>query len=94
MFWKGESLRSFKEKMPRLSHLRCSLGMTWILLISLASCQTLKPYEKEYLLHPTMDDAVTGKLTPNYAIKVGGSNENLSQGGGGGQGSACPTCGG
>lgn len=57
------------------------------------SCRTLRPYEKEYLLHPTMDDSRVESLSGPYG-KTRRPSERLAASGGGGGSSACPTCGG
>lgn len=63
------------------------------LIIFLASgCRTIKPYEKEYLLHPTMDDARVERLSAPYGKSIR-PNERLASAGGGSSYS-CPTCGG
>ena len=65
------------------------------LVASLCGCETLKPYEKEYLLSPLMDDAGVAALTPAMNGSVQSSQEKLAAGAGGGGGStSCPTCGG
>jgi hypothetical protein len=63
------------------------------LVLVAASCATIKPYEKEYLLSPVMDDASLARLAPKSVAPVQGSFERLA-GSGGTQGTACPTCGG
>jgi hypothetical protein len=57
------------------------------------SCRTIKPYEKEYLLHPTMDDARVDRLSAPYGKSLR-PNERLAVAAGGGSSYACPTCGG
>jgi hypothetical protein len=72
------------------------LGVTGGLIcagLSLTSCRTIRPYEKEYLLHPTMDDARVDSLSGAYG-KTKRPSERLASSGGGGGSSACPTCGG
>lgn len=60
----------------------------------LAGCRTLKPYEKEHLLKPAMDDARLPSLEPVYARATAAQFEKLAAGvAGGGGGSSCPTCG-
>lgn len=65
------------------------------LAFALAGCETLKPYEKEYLLHPAMDDAAVSALNADMMAAAGASFEKLGAGGAGGSGAtSCPTCGG
>lgn len=59
-----------------------------------SACTTIKPYEKEYLLHPLMDDARTADLTPTMPSAGTSTHEKFATGVGGGAGSSCPTCGG
>jgi hypothetical protein len=59
------------------------------------NCKTIKPYEKEYLLHPLMDEATTSALLPQTMSSQFSNYEKLSSSlSGGGGGSSCPTCGG
>ena len=60
----------------------------------LGACQAIKPYEKEYLLSPIMDDKEVDTLEPVNLPKAFLSFERLSQGGAGAAGTSCPTCGG
>ena len=63
-------------------------------LLTLAtSCRTIKPYEKEYLLHPTMDDARVERLSAPYGKSIR-PNERLASAAGGASSYSCPTCGG
>ncbi len=57
-----------------------------------ASCAVVKPYEKEYLLNPLMDDASVAKLEGGYVTKTR-PNERLAAGGSSSS-TSCPTCGG
>jgi hypothetical protein len=69
----------------------------WILSIMAicSNCKTIKPYEKEYLLHPLMDEAMTSVLLPQTMSGQLSNYEKLSSSlTGGGGGSSCPTCGG
>lgn len=59
-----------------------------------AACTTIKPYEKEYLLNPLMDDGKTAALTPSMPSVGTSTHEKFATGAGGGAGSSCPTCGG
>jgi len=61
---------------------------------ALEACRTLRPYEKEHLLKPAMDDARIGSLEPAYAKAAAAQFEKLAAGTAqGGGGSSCPTCG-
>ena len=65
------------------------------LIAACAACSTLKPYEKEYLLNPAMDDDAVQALSSPLAISASATHEKLGQQGGAGAGAtACPTCGG
>lgn len=69
----------------------------WILvviIVGLAGCQTVKPYEKEYLLSPLMDDAGVAPLKSTMAGTAAASFEKLAGGSGGNSATSCPTCGG
>jgi hypothetical protein len=59
-----------------------------------AACTTLKPYEKEFLLDPTMDDAALSPLKPELMSAASGAFEKLSQAASGPGATSCPTCGG
>jgi hypothetical protein len=62
--------------------------------ITLTACRTLRPYEKEHLLKPSMDDARLQSLDPVYARSAAAQFERLAAGSAaGGGGSSCPTCG-
>lgn len=63
--------------------------------IAATGCETLKPYEKEYLLDPTMDDAAVSALNADMMVSGAASFEKLGLAGQGGAGAtSCPTCGG
>ena len=64
------------------------------IFILVSACSTIKPYEKEYLLNPLMDDQVSTALTPSMPSVATGSFEKFASGANGGAGSSCPTCGG
>ena len=64
------------------------------LLVLSGACKTIKPYEKEYLLNPLMDDQVSTSLTPIMPSAGTTSFEKFATGLSGGAGSSCPTCGG
>ena len=65
-----------------------------LLLLLGSACSTIKPYEKEYLLNPLMDDQVSTSLTPIMPSAATTSFEKFATGANGGAGSSCPTCGG
>jgi hypothetical protein len=72
-----------------------AMGVTLVALaMSLSGCKTIKPWEKEYLLSPLMDDAALSQLGSPFRGAALGSFEKLASAGGGGGGAACPTCGG
>lgn len=64
-----------------------------ILGLMTAHCKTIKPYEKEYLMGPLMDDAEIAKLEPKLGKTVCGNFEKLASGGPSSGSSSCPTCG-
>lgn len=71
--------------------------MKWFFFAALllqAGCETVKPYEKEYLLSSLMDDQGVQTLTPTLIGSGAASIEKLAQGSQAAGGSACPTCGG
>ncbi len=70
------------------------LGIFMVVVAVSSACTTLKPYEKEYLLDPTMDDAKIGRLTSSVESLLQGQNERLGLGLSLGGSTACPTCGG
>ena len=61
--------------------------------VNLSGCRSIRPYEKEYLLHPTMDDARVERLSGPYG-KTTKPLERLASSSGGGSSTSCPTCGG
>jgi hypothetical protein len=61
--------------------------------LAISSCRSIRPYEKEYLLHPTMDDSRVETLSGPYG-KTRRPSERLAALSGGGGSSSCPTCGG
>lgn len=64
------------------------------LFTGLTSCRSLRPYEKEHLLKPAMDDGRISALEPTFAKSTVAQFEKLASGAGsGGGGSSCPTCG-
>lgn len=70
------------------------LVILWIATAALGACETIKPYEKEYLLNPVMDDAVVGSLQAPLMSQAITGFEKLAGGAGATGGSSCPTCGG
>jgi hypothetical protein len=62
-------------------------------LANISSCRAIKPYEKEYLLNPVMDEARVERLSGPYGKSMR-PNERLASGMGGSGSTACPTCGG
>ncbi len=72
--------------------------LTWtavIICLILLGCVSVKPYEKEYLLNPVMDDKSVSALNSNFANSICGENEKLSSSApSSGSTSSCPTCGG
>lgn len=61
--------------------------------LATSSCRAIKPYEKEYLVHPVMDDARVERVSAPYG-KTKRANERLAIAGAGGGSTSCPTCGG
>lgn len=59
-----------------------------------SGCETIKPYEKEYLLNPLMEDAGVNTLQAPLMMSATSGFEKLGGGGGASGGSSCPTCGG
>ena len=64
------------------------------LLFLVNACTTIKPYEKEYLLNPLMEDKMAGDLTPSMPSAGTATHEKFATGAVAGAGSSCPTCGG
>lgn len=64
-----------------------------ICMMGISSCRSIKPYEKEYLLNPTMDDARVETLSGPYGKSMR-PYEKLAASAGGGGSTSCPTCGG
>jgi hypothetical protein len=62
-------------------------------VVATSSCRAIRPYEKEYLVHPVMDDARVERVSAPYG-KTKRSNERLAIAGAGGGSTSCPTCGG
>ena len=73
--------------MQRITVIVLALGALW-------GCETIKPYEKEFLLNPVMDDAFVSSLQAPLMSQAQSGFEKLALGGGTSGGSSCPTCGG
>jgi hypothetical protein len=59
------------------------MGVTVVALaMSLSGCKTIKPWEKEYLLSPLMDDAALSQLGSPFRGAALGSFEKLASAGG------------
>ena len=65
------------------------LGMWFVV-----GCETVKPYEKEYLLDPLMDDGGIARLKSDMRATSSAQKERLAAGATASGGSSCPTCGG
>ena len=66
-----------------------------VFLAILSGCVGVKPYEKEYLLHPLMDDGALQSLNSDFQGVCISKYEKLSaNGAGSGGATSCPTCGG
>jgi hypothetical protein len=79
------------RKAPRaLAALTIALGTTLV-----SGCATVKPYEKEFLLNPVMDDAAVAKTGAGLMTSAASGKERLATAGGASAGgTSCPTCGG
>ncbi len=62
-------------------------------LVVFFGCAVVKPYEKEYLLNPLMDDQSISKLEGSYNVKTR-PKERLAAAGVSSGSTSCPTCGG
>lgn len=59
------------------------------------ACQSIRPYEKEYLVHPLMDDGLVRRMGERLMMSQCQAVERLGNAMGGGiGGTSCPTCGG
>ena len=67
--------------------------VTVFAVVTVSSCRAIRPYEKEYLVHPVMDDARIERVSAPYG-RTRRSNERLAIAGAGGGSTSCPTCGG
>jgi hypothetical protein len=86
------SIHHFRLYFSRKSTVAVSISV-FCVLASQSSCRTIKPYEKEYLLHPLMDDGAVAKLSAPYGQSIR-PNERLASSGTAASGTSCPTCGG
>ena len=69
--------------------------MKWVLTVLMcAGCVSVKPYEKQYLVDPTMDEVRFQSLESTFGKSVCQENEKLGEGASGGAATSCPTCGG
>ena len=63
--------------------------------VSLTSCKSIKPYEKEYLLSPLMDDGALSSFDSEFKVGALARYERVSSGApSAGGATSCPTCGG
>lgn len=62
-------------------------------LVLAAGCRSIRPYEKEYLVHPTMDDSRVERLSGPYGKSIRPAERLGSLAGSSGS-TSCPTCGG
>lgn len=76
-----------------MNQLFCKAAFVMIALALVNACKTIKPYEKEYLLSPLMDDGAIARTDNKFGRESCGAFEKLAAAGGGGGVSACPTCG-
>ncbi len=73
---------------------KTKLFLTLVFLsFGLVNCAAIKPYEKEYLLNPLMDDQTITKLEGGYTTKTR-PRERLAAAGVNSGSTSCPTCGG
>ena len=71
------------------------LGLVLMFASLLGACETLKPYEKEYLLDPSMDDTAVSRLESRLGQAQAARHERLATSPpAGGGATSCPTCGG
>ncbi len=72
----------------------CVMSIVTVASTAIQACRSLRPYEKEHLLKPAMDDGRVGALEPAFAKSSASQFEKLAAGSTqGGGGSSCPTCG-
>ena len=69
------------------------LGLIFLIGFFALSCTVIRPYEKEYLLNPLMDDQSVARLEGPYISKTR-PLERLAAAGASTGATACPTCGG
>lgn len=83
-----------KSQSRKLLRFFSGLIVCMVFSASSTACRTLRPYEKEHLLKPSMDDARLQSLEPVFARSATAQFERLAAGSAaGGGGSSCPTCG-
>ena len=70
------------------------IALMLVAAMALAGCETIKPYEKEYLLSPLMEDKAVAEMQPTLMPAASANFEKLSSGANTTTGTACPTCGG
>jgi len=71
------------------------LILALIFAMSFLSCVGVKPYQKEFLVHPLMDDKGLSSLSSIFAPRITGEYEKLSAGSPSTATlTSCPTCGG
>ena len=75
-----------RKTMKRLGFLLAALAFV--------GCATIKPYEKEFLLNPVMDDGQISRLSNGLLQASQGRLEKLGSTGNASGGTSCPTCGG
>lgn len=71
-----------------------SILAMFILVTAASGCVSVKPYEKEYLLNPVMDDGQLGRLQSGLLQSASSRIEKLVIGGANSGSTSCPTCGG
>jgi hypothetical protein len=76
-----------------LKEVYLKLQAIFLLAVLFAGCAVVKPYEKEYLLNPLMDDQYVSKLEGSYNVKTR-PKERLAAAGVNSGSTSCPTCGG
>lgn len=82
-----------KSPIQRLS--RATTFLPLVLGLICAGCQTIKPYQKEHLLNPLMDDKGLSGLSSPFAGAALTAKDFLASGSPQASAStSCPTCGG
>ena len=69
------------------------IGLVLFIAI-LNSCIHVKPYQKEYLVHPLMDDVYLGNMDSDFKENIRSKNEKLGTTTLSSSSTSCPTCGG